>query len=725
MIDTGIPAKATGDGGNARLSEQEFTMLKNEIDTIKSDAETGVWERRRWSEDVRYCRWDGQSDDGRKHSGSMEGRPAFPFEGAMDSRIRLADMIINENGMVEVAAAQRAHMKVRGIEDTDHAKAAKVQTMLKWIIRNQLGRAYRRELEKLAQYVEGDAPAVAVMGVFWYQEAALRNRTITIDDIVLEFSRMFEGQLIQEDLEDLVDLLTNPVREEDAVAFLRELIPILRESRAKKVLKSWRETGTAEFPEPYVRINCPRVEAFRLFDDLFIPSNTGPLQRARAIFHRQFFSEAEVRAKKLTDGWSQEFINQLIGLGDYDGKGLEGKTAFPETYEARRIDGSTLTVALRTIDDFKGLYEVVTPYWRAVNEDGVPGIYTTTMNPNVTVPAVEKELLDYDHGDYPFIEFTREILTQRLLDSRSVPELVMSDQAQEKILDDTYADHAQLTLPPIFTPKNRTDIPLVIGPLKQIRRSRQTDYEWMKLPDYPRTTEQQRREIQRRVHRYFGCYDQEVPPELITLHMQNRADRFLWSLCDVLAMVIKLSIQYFTDQQLTRIVGGDGLPIAKTVDEIQGFYDLELDFDVRNLDKEYILKLAETVAQYVLPMDTTQTVMRDRLVNLIFSAISPTWAETTLRPVEEANFEEAKDEESNYAKIFAGVEPPMMEEGQNFRLRLAVLEEIINKNPTSVPNMSEVSRAILERRMEHLRFMVQQEENAQIGRVGAAPALEA
>ena len=49
-------------------------------------------------DDVRYTRWEGQTDDGRKHSEHLpDGDEAFPWEGASDTRIPLADQIINDS----------------------------------------------------------------------------------------------------------------------------------------------------------------------------------------------------------------------------------------------------------------------------------------------------------------------------------------------------------------------------------------------------------------------------------------------------------------------------------------------------------------------------------------------------------------------------------------------------------------------------------------------------
>jgi hypothetical protein len=119
--------------------------------------------------------------------------------------------------------------------------------------------------------------------------------------------------------------------------------------------------------------------------------------------------------------------------------------------------------------------------------------------------------------------------------------------------------------------------------------------------------------------------------------------------------------------------------------------------------------------------------MRDRLVARLFAAIDPALAEDTLRPVSEADEGEAEDELQNFLMIGAGVEPPMKEKGQNFALRARVLEGILAANQADISRELQnkpMSAEMLRKRMEHFKFMGQQEQNKQIGRIGVVPALQ-
>jgi len=716
--------EAKGDGGSAPATSEELTWFKSEIDQLNSDAESGLWERRKTNDDTRFCRWDGQDPDGRKHQENLSGKKPHPFEGGCDGRIRMADFVTNVKSAILVAAGIRAHRKVIGMEITDEPKAGKIRTLLSWITSNQLGRDWWRELNKLAQYTVGDTPAVGILGIWWDQNPGLRAKQVAPEDLVNWLVEAYGDQVTPELAAEVLEMVLNPAAEDQTAEFLVGLVPTMELSRAKTILRAWREGAAAEFPEPYIRTNRPKVQALRLLYDIFIPTNTGALREARVIFHREWIGKVEARRRMLPPyRYSKAFVDALVGDGA-KATGAEGKTGFPQAMTVRKVDGTTEKVELLQETEYKGLYEVATAYWQAVREDGIPGIYRMAFSKFVKEPAYDKTLQEYDHGEYPYIEFAREIVSGRLMDSRGAPELLVTDQSFTKLLDDTFGDHAQMTFPSIFVPERRPDSKLEVGPMAQIKRRRPGDYEWMKLPDYPATTEKQREEIRRRVHEYWGIPHEAVSPVIADLLNQQAVDGFLWGLADAFQMMIQLCQQYMTDGQIARIVGGKGVALGRGLAEIQGKFDLTLAFDVRTLDPDYVIKLAEALSKYILVWDTSQTIMRDRLTAIVMGAINPNLAEETIRPVEEADQAEVDEEETNFAKIAAGIEPPMQEQGQNWGVRLQTLEMIGQRNPEAVQKLTPMSLEILKKRMEHFEFQIQQQENALIGKVGARPALD-
>jgi hypothetical protein len=206
------------------------------------------------------------------------------------------------------------------------------------------------------------------------------------------------------------------------------------------------------------------------------------------------------------------------------------------------------------------------------------------------------------------------------------------------------------------------------------------------------------------------------------MHQQGAVLQFLGSLSEALSQALQLCQQYMSDEKLMAITGEDGQQIARSREEIQGQFKVELSFDPRDLDLEYLKTLVDVLVK-ILSLDTVSSVQRDKVVGRLLGAFNPVLAEDAWRPADAARADEIADEQSNFAKIAAGVEPPMMAEGQDFGMRLQALEQIEAANPEAVGKLSPISRRIYDARKKHLANQVQQLKNAQIGRTVGAPAL--
>lgn len=707
-----LAATVRADGGTAPVSADELRGFKDELQTIAKSDGYNLAARRATAHRTRFCSWEGQSPDGRKHATAQDGKPAFPFEGAADVRHRLADMIVNERVMILTAAALRSRPSVVGLDLPGMGLGRKLTTLLNWMLANRLGADYVREIVRLASYQEGDSPGVAVLGVWWNQEVALEMRTLTLAELHTVLTQL---GVPPDRLGQLEAQLYNPAQDAASAEALQQLLPELSPARARKMVSELREQGHTRYPAKYLKSDQPRLVAYRLYEDLFLPANTTHLQRARCLFLREWLTEVELRSRQQTHGYSAEFVRQALEK--------EGASAFP----ALSVDDAGTIEELPstdTIQERKGLFEIITCLYRAVNEDSVPGIYYATFHHAVDVPAHARKLLEFAHGQYPFVWFSRELLNSRLIDSRGVPELTATEQYSAKLLRDSFLDHTSIsTVPPLKVPASRGKLRLAIGPLQKIEERRPGEVSWMAPPQYPQSNPMAYEQLSAYVNEYFGRLAANVPPTLAQLHLQHMTTLFLASLTEALTQLLQLCQQFISDAALQAITGDDGLPLARSRAEIQGQFRTELTFDPRHLDLEYLKQVVELLTKVVLPIDTPNVVDREYWIRWILNAVNPFLGTHGLRPAEVAQANEVKDEQNNFVQIAAGIEPPMLPEGQNFPLRLKVLEEIAQKNPEAVQKLTPVSRAILEARVKHLQNQVQQLQNAQIGRAVGQPAL--
>ena len=712
--------RVQGDGGPVQVTDEDLAVFKSELRIVQSMATKSVMSRRIINEETRFCIWEGQADDGRKHDSEWHDRGAFPFEGASDARVRIADDTVNDHVRLCMSAYNRGVPSIVGHDAQGAQWGARMQRLLDHEVKNVMGQRARVEMQRFLQYVNGDSPAACMMGVYWHQETGLRMQDVTIDDLVQQVMQQMQqtgAQAGEQEAEAIKGLFQDPAQEETALKLFENYFPKVKPARAQKAVKMLRKTGECSIPMPYLRVNEPRWVAHRLFEDVFLPANTaGDMQRGRYYHVREWLTEAEVREKEVSEGWSPEFIEEVLKY--------EGRTFFPEYYRARMNE---IELRQATVEENKGYYEVLRTYFRAVNDDGVMGVYILTWHAFVDFPAHDRVLLDYPHGKYPGAWLQREILNVRLMDSRGIPEMMMTDQWSAKTLHDLTMDRATLTtIPPIFVPANRPNIELKMGPLSKIKRNRSEDYELMKFGEADDHDKAIAR-IEKRIAKYYGTAHPEIPPEQTTLTQQDFVDDFLAVLTEIYWQTLQLCQYYLTDDELRQITGATpDEPLFNSTDEIQGRFGLSLCMNVGDvMNRKQMMDEVEVVAQQILPTDTLSTVDRSKLARALLQKVDANLAADVCLPVESANQRELDDEDNNLAKIMAGVQPPMMEQGQNFAARMQRLQENVQKNKALQQRLQAQpdSMAILQERMKHLQFMQQQEQNKQIGRVGAKSAL--
>jgi hypothetical protein len=299
--------------------------------------------------------------------------------------------------------------------------------------------------------------------------------------------------------------------------------------------------------------------------------------------------------------------------------------------------------------------------------------------------------------------------------------LVQTHQNSLKLLHDSFEDSTQVTVnPPIKKPQGKAQYQLTVEPFGQLELGRNEDVKYLEIPQYPAAATEHEVRVRRDVAEYFGVpMGNEIDPALIQLATQDRVDRFLWSMADVMKMALQLCQQYMSDEQIQRIMGAK-IKMQRGRQEIQGQFDLFLSFDVRDLDMEQFQKKCEMLLKYARPMDVRNTVPWEKMVGRIVQAVDPNWGDEMIPP-EEADAKEIEDQKGNLAKIFTGVRPDRPDRGLNFPLRLSVVQQELNErssNPQAYPQLSAASAALLQEELDWLKFQSEQIENASIGRRG-------
>jgi hypothetical protein len=114
------------------------------------------------------------------------------------------------------------------------------------------------------------------------------------------------------------------------------------------------------------------------------------------------------------------------------------------------------------------------------------------------------------------------------------------------------------------------------------------------------------------------------------------------------------------------------------------------------------------------------------LIRYMMAALDQNLADILVQDIGAATAAEQEDEQTAFAKIAAGTEPPLKEGGQNAQVRLQTLQTIIQSNPAVQQRyqQDEIFRSMIDARAQAFQFQLQQQQNAVIGRTGAQPALQ-
>lgn len=697
------PLDSTGDaGGAAPMEREDFERVRDELSYLATDTSAYIVSRRRAYEDVLYCRWAGQSADGRKHAEDL-GEEPFPFEGSSDMRIRLAGEVVNVRRMVALQVL--AGLGFRAVAGDRQDIAVALETLVQTLIENKLCATWQREWTKLLNHTFADTPGAAVMGTFWERRVRLVNKAVSVDALtaVVGDPAQVQAVLFAGDDAPALDLL--------ALAYPGAKPPAL-----KKALKALRLGSAVTIAVPEPGASVPVVRALRLFRDVFFPAGTIELQRARVIYRREWLTRSEVESRKWTDDWSDEFIEELL---------KHERVSFLPVVEANKLG---ITEGARwggcNDDTRRGMYEVITAYYRAANEDGVPAVYTLVFSGAVDFPARDREILDYPHGEYPFTFCGNEAPSESLWEIRGCAEIVSTDQTALKLLNDSFNDHTTIsTLPPVRMPANRPDMRASIGPLAEWREYRPGETGFVNPPQYPASNDKHRADISARVARYFGLRG-SAEPDLVALHEQALANDMIPVVREVVLQMVALALHYMSPEEIAQASGD---PSAGLLELARGDieYNITLHFDARASSLEWVKEVGAVTVQ-LLGIDTRGQVDRDILLRNLFSGLGPSFR-NAVRPSQQVDVTEIEDEKKNCVAIMSGDEPAMYPEGQNAQLRLNVIRDFISpqRNPFMVARLNALpdSMKMFEARIAHFEGLIQQQQNAVTGRNQAAYAL--
>lgn len=652
------------------------------------------------SDDQRMCRWEGQSDDGRKHEDALGFEP-FPFEGASDVRVRLIDDVINQLVVLLMTSWSRSTIRVSGTEVNDAEISGAAQTLMQWLVQNKIRAELEKEAELWVQYTMQFGWSAVHVG--WNRTVSKRNDIIRMEDLAIAAAQG-DGLLAQA----IGQIKADPNTDLGIMMIQQSLM--CTDKEAKIICKNLNKDGWSEYQQPYISCNLPVIAALKPFDEIAFPPETVDLQDARVIFKRTFMSEVQFRSIGKSESWDEEFVEQAVNTAGKAGY-LQDSNIIP-----------LINTVPNAVEKADNLIEVVYSYAKQLDKQGNSAIYYTVFCPTVAENLYGKhEILEYAHGQYPFIEYRRERLRRSIVESRGIPEVLYTEQEELKAQKDAIRDRTALEVSPPLMVKKRLASQTRIGPGQLLPVNSPDEYQYLSGPSgTPATAFALMEKIELKVAQQFGLYHPQVVPTHTQMTQQFFVNNFFLAWSSVYKQLFSLSIQYLLPEEIERIAG---VPITTTFTDNHNQFDFMVKFDIREHDTDWVMEKLKSINQFVLPMDSTGTIDRSKLITKLVQAIAPETAHEILVDQKTATQKQYKEVQNDLALMMLGLEAQYTENDPMAGQKMQAMQDIMSKNPKAqqASQGDPVFQALFQNYSKNLQMSISQQQNAQIGRTGVSP----
>ena len=644
----------------------------------------------RTSYDDRRNFWPGKSRDHRKH-----GADAFPWEGASDIECHVIDERITRLVSLFMSALKRANIRAFPVESSDIERSKLVSGFLKWMVSSGYIPRFFREMELGANYLLERGILISYVG--WHREDRSFKQEIDLGQI---------GQINP----DIYRAIESGEQDDELVLLIQNTFGGVSENRAKKALKELRSNGVTDLPIVRRQVNAPEVKTLAPDGDFFFPPYVTDPQRAPYCFWRTYYTPQELQNKVTTDGWDEDFVEYVIDK--YRGVNID---SIEREQEGRRSISLTDNAY-----EAEELIEIVYGYQRLIDEeDGSEGIYCTVFHKeftgNETTPGYAKFELLNGYEDYPVVVTRLAEESKRLYDSQTMPSILRGIQNQVKVERDSRIDRNSLaTLPPILHPVGQA--PTDWGPGRMIPYRRKGDLDFAPTPAYNSGSLEMEQTLTQLADRLVGL---DEGSQMSQIRQQFLVDKFLSHTAEVLRMAFKCFQRFGPDEVFFRVTGTPD-PQTFTKGDPDENFDILINFDVQNTDPETVKnKLAQFVQLNQLNANNRLNV--DSLLDIAAVEIDPVMADAVLQPVATAQQEMVKNVTDDLAKIYAGIEMPARPAGA--QIAIQVIQQYGQQPDVAERLQTDQSFAArMQKYAGQYTFQIQQAQNAQIGRVGTAPA---
>lgn len=684
------------------------------------------------AEDVRYNRWRGKSapPDGCKwQKNQVQGEVVRPYDGRPDTDVQLTDEI----ALAEVDAAMMAlamaqfGARTTNVSRMTAAQVGELKAVATWV-RNVVQEDLLDDGELAAQMMANLGWTVLNPG--WLSRTELVERDLDLESFIAQAAQAWQpaqagpgaGQGFaaaaspEEYARDLSSAILDEQLEDAATQEVQRLFAYLPKGRARQIVRDLRSTGEAKFLDRQEVEKRPCVRTLIQGYNYFVSGAVGKIGKARGHLVTERLFEADLRAIAADNNWNADFVEAVI-------KTAGMFSAFSEAQKEKNIR-SEEDAADRSI-------EIWTTHLLQFDEEtGAAGIYCTTFSPHLkpsvdgTTPAyyATHYLLDFAHGEAPFVEARREVIGPSMADTRGVPEMVRSDQKVIKNLQDASVARAHLEVDPprFFTGMGGTKIANWNSPGGKA----ESIYPNADVKDMgPKSgnissAEMMIDRVYGGTHRRFALPNTSdgSHPSGWQMRQLRASKRWLGAWERVFWQMVVLTYQEMDPLELAMIIGR---PPQLTVQDILR-HRVTLSFDARALDQDWMKTVLDFVIQ-LLGIDSGGLMDRGPIIQLALAYIDPAIVNTVMRDQSGASAALYRQVEQDIASIMDFNPPQLRENDASAGMQMQMAFAVIGKNPVYQQKAAQIPmiQENLKTYMQNLQHNVQETQiSPQQGRLG-------
>jgi len=669
--------------------EPDVQTLRYSYDQTVTELEA-YFDLCRSSYDDRRNFWPGKSRDHRKH-----GSDAFPWEGASDMEAHTIDERITRLVSLFMSSLNRANVRAYPVESSDMARSKVVSSFLKWMTTSGYIPRFKKEMELGANYLLERGILITYVG--WHREDRTYLQKLNLAQI---------GQMSP----DIYRAIEAGTMDDELTSLMQQVFPTASQKRIKKALKELRKGGEAELPIVRRQIDAPEVKTLAPDGDFFFPPYVTDPQRAPFCFWRTYYTPQELQNKVVTDGWDEDFVEYIIE--HYRGVNIY---SVEREQEGQRSIG--LTDRGYQADE---LVEIVYGYQRLIDpEDGSEGIYQTIFHREFdgdgsTQGYAKFELMN-GYEDYPIVVTKLSEDSKRLYDVQTIPDLLRGIQNQVKVERDSRIDRNSIaTLPPILHPVGQA--PTDWGPGRMIPYRRKGDFDFAPTPPPPTGSIEIEQTMEGQADRLCGL---DETSRISQIRKQFLVDKFLQHTAEVIRMSYRCFQRFGPDSVFFRVTGVPDAQMFSKGDPDENF-DITINYDVLNTDPETSEKKLQSLVS-LTQLDRSGRINLQNLLDIAANSIDPVLADAVLQPTEAAQQQIVKDVTDDLAKIFAGIEMPARPTGAQVAMQV-IQQYTAQPDIAQRAQQDEAFANRLQKYAGQYTFQMQQMQNAEIGKIGTAPA---